>query len=70
MDVIFASHKLNLDAEVKVQRVREHFDALLQGIQPDIAGGGRYESLTKTKLEEACMMAVKAIATQPANWLR
>lgn len=67
MDPIFRTHALSKEGQDKVDIIRQRFDDLLEEIAGNIAGGGRYEALTKTRLEEACMMAVKAVATQPAN---
>lgn len=67
MDDLFKAHHLTVGGVEKVNRVRETFDQCLQQLQKDMTGSGRYESMVKTKLEEACMLAVKAIAVQPAN---
>lgn len=67
MDTLFANHALNIDGLTKVQRIREHFNTLLKAIEPDLYGGARWDSITRTKLEEACFYAVKCVCVQPAN---
>lgn len=45
------------------ENIREQFDKLQTNLELAIpAGNGRYLALVKTKLEEACMFAVKGIA--------
>lgn len=70
MHDLFASHQLSPDAQKLVEAVRSIFDTTLAGLQPILTGSGRYDALVKTKLEEACMFAIKGISTQPANWAR
>lgn len=65
MDLLFASHMLNAEGVNAVESIRHRFHTLLSVISPDLAGSGRYESIVRTKLEEARMMAVKAVAVQP-----
>lgn len=67
MDALFKSHKLTPAGQGQVEHVKLSFDMLLDSIKLNIAGSGRYEAMVKTKLEEACMMAVKAVAVQPSN---
>lgn len=46
-----------------VNNVRTEFDALLTKITPMfVKGNERYLSIVKTRLEEACLFAVKGIA--------
>lgn len=63
----FATWPMN-DTQVKLAtKIREMFSDLQGDIELIIPSGNqRYLALTKTKLEEACMFAVKGIA-KPAN---
>lgn len=52
----------------EINVVRQKFDELLGVISNRVPKGNeRYLALTKTKLEEACMFAVKAIAKPTTN---
>jgi hypothetical protein len=72
----FQSHRLNETGIKKVDQVKELFDDLLSELTNDIWAfhspllpEGRHLSIVKTKLEEACMFAVKAVSCDPANQL-
>lgn len=67
----FEVHRLNQDGMAKAQRLAHAFEALLAeveketGLAPDTRGeGGREMALVRTKLEEACFYAKKALANQ------
>ena len=62
----FAVHKLNEEGQQRAQMISESFDSLvstLNGICMDC----REYSIAKTKLEEACFFAKKAMAINLAN---
>ncbi len=61
----FSSWQMTEDGIKATQEIREKFDQLLSTITAHTPPtNGRYLALTKTKLEEACMFAVKGIAKQ------
>jgi hypothetical protein len=74
MNPEFQSHRLSPEGINKVERVKHMFNYLLESLtcinctehQVSIPQG-RYLSIVKTKLEEACMFAVKAVSCDPAN---
>lgn len=63
----FQAFHLNEEGRIAVSMVRREFDELLtkitEGPEP-LCVPGRELSIVKTKLEEACMFAVKAVAKQ------
>lgn len=63
----FSSHILSVPGGQKVRDVREAFDALLTRLDDVIPKPSREMSLARTKLEEACFFAVKAVASNIAN---
>ncbi len=63
----FASHTLSTAGGQKIRDVREAFDTLLNRLIEIEAPTSREMAITKTKLEEACFFAVKAVAINPAN---
>lgn len=69
MDPLFEVHQLNEGGLQKARKIATEFDDLLTNIRDDI-GTGREASIVKTKLEEACFYAKKALALQPHNQLR
>lgn len=62
----FQTFKLNARGHAKADEVTEAFDALLTKLCKDVASS-RELSIAKTKLEEACFFARKAVARDPAN---
>lgn len=59
----FASWPTEGETLESINHIRAKFDELAASIESRVpADNGRYLALTKTKLEEACMFAVKAIA--------
>lgn len=85
MNDAFRNHVLNVRGGVKVQKVREAFDDLLEAltehwddeleVHPEYEGvkvkfegsKTREASIVRTKLEEACFFAVRAVAVNPKN---
>ena len=67
MDPLFQVHKLNEAGMAKAQNTAQAFDSLLNLLNELCPGPSREMSIVKTKLEEACFFAKKAIATNPAN---
>lgn len=69
IDGLFAFHKLNASGIVKAQDIANAFHNLL--VDLDIAVGpgakSREFALVRTKLEEACFYAKKAMACVPEN---
>lgn len=66
MNKEFEVHILNDDGIAKARNLAGYFDSLLdilKGVCPE----SRELSIVKTKLEEACFFAKKAIANDPAN---
>ncbi len=68
MNKEFKVHKLNKDGFGKAEKVAADFDTLLENLKQYIPDGREF-SLVKTKLEEACFFAKKAIATSSINQL-
>jgi hypothetical protein len=62
----FVSHKLNGDGISKAQSITSLFSSLLIDLE-SICMEGREFSITKTKLEEACFFAKKAMAISLEN---
>ena len=63
MENIFQSYEVNEEKKEKIAEVRESFYLFLASIKEDIPEG-REKSLTITKLEEACMWAIKGISKE------
>lgn len=66
VDKMFQFHKLNTEGIHRAIVIAERFDTLLHDLSllcPD----SREFSLCKTKLEEACFFAKKAMANNPDN---
>jgi hypothetical protein len=66
MDPLFQVHRLNTSGQIKAKFVAEQFNELLSHVQAQVPVG-RELAIVKTKLEEACFFAKKAIANDPAN---
>lgn len=62
----FAVHMLNDAGKVKANEIREEFDFLLTRLG-QLCTPGREFSIAKTKLEEACFFAKKAMAINLGN---
>lgn len=75
MNKEFAVHMLNDAGKAKAKRIAEAFDRLLVELTtpatPDdpsiVCPPSRETSLLRTKLEEACFFAKKAMASDPVN---
>ena len=68
MNQMFAVHMLNESGKTKAVAIAEAFDSLLASLVSDGGcGDGREFSICKTKLEEACFFAKKAMASKPEN---
>lgn len=73
MNKEFAVHMLNDTGKEKAKKIAEAFDALLTTLQEAptlderLCPPGRELSLVKTKLEEACFFAKKAMAGEVGN---
>lgn len=62
----FTFHLLNDLGKSKAKSIQGYFDACLNGLT-QVCPEGRYLAISKTKLEEACFFAKKAMATHPEN---
>ena len=62
----FEVHMLNEMGILKAKEIRITFDNCLNKLK-DICPEGRCLSIVKTKLEEACFFAKKAMASDPSN---
>lgn len=65
----FAFHKLNPDGIARAMEIADLFSVLLDQLEtPYLADrDGREMAVVRTKLEEACFFAKKAMATRPRN---
>lgn len=68
MHADFAVHRLNEAGMRKAQEIALAFGNLLERLE-EFCPSGREMAITKTKLEEACFFAKKAMASQPENQL-
>lgn len=62
----FAVHMLNDEGKQKAARIQELFDYCLNGLE-EVCMEGRHLAVCKTKLEEACFFAKKAMAINLNN---
>ena len=62
----FKVHMLNDRGKEKARRIAEGFDELLTDLQ-QVCPEGRSLSIVRTKLEEACFFAKRAMASEPEN---
>lgn len=62
---LFAFHKLNPDGQEKAKAIAAAFDDLHARLLAAGSLGGREGAIVKTKLEEACFFAKKAMAVDP-----
>lgn len=63
----FAVHMLNEDGKLKAQIIAARFEFLLVEMEAIIGPQGREMAIVRTKLEEGCFFAKKAMASQPQN---
>ena len=66
MNKEFQVHLLNDEGLVKAHTVASDFDLLLERMNGYVPAGREF-AIVKTKLEEACFFAKKAIANEPSN---
>ncbi len=62
----FQVHMLNEEGKTKAKAIAEAFDECLYRLE-QLCPVGRELAITKTKLEEACFFAKKAMASAPEN---
>lgn len=62
----FAVHMLNEEGKEKAKKIAQGFDDLMEGLEL-LCMSGRELSIVRTKLEEACFFAKKAMATNLGN---
>jgi hypothetical protein len=68
MHSAFAVHMLNEKGRLKATRIALAFEGLLTSLEEVVEGEiSREMSICRTKLEEACFFAKKAMAMQEAN---
>ena len=63
---LFQVHRLNDDGMKKAEEIAAAFNGCLQSVE-GMCPIGRELSIVKTKLEEACFFAKKAMANAPEN---
>lgn len=63
----FGVHMLNEEGKTKARMIAEAFDALLEALLIIDPQPSREMSVCRTKLEEACFFAKKAMAQQSSN---
>ncbi len=63
----FGVHMLNDAGKMKAARIAEIFTQALNDAEAECGAGGREMAVVRTKMEEACFFAKKAMASQPAN---
>lgn len=66
MNKEFAVHMLNDEGKTKAAEIAQAFDDCLERLMK-VCPASRELSITKTKLEEACFFAKKAMASDPQN---
>jgi hypothetical protein len=62
----FEVHMLNTDGVRKANLIAEIFDSALNDLNK-VCPPSRESAIVRTKLEEACFFAKKAMASDPAN---
>jgi hypothetical protein len=65
----FRSFKVNRSAVKDMDMVRNVMETALDNLEKIINKQGREMSIVKTKMEEAGFFAIKAIASNPVNWI-
>lgn len=67
MDALFEVHKLNDEGMKRAEKLAAIFEGALREIEALNPMDGRELSIVKTKLEEACFFAKKALAKNAAH---
>lgn len=67
MNAAFEVHMLNEDGKKLAGIIAEGFDRLLLDLENDCGKDGREMAIVRTKLEEACFFAKKAMASRKEN---
>jgi hypothetical protein len=63
---LFGHWKLTSAGLARVEHIRQNFEHLLLVVEKN-SSPGREQSIARTKLEEACMFAIKAVCIDPLN---
>jgi len=63
----FEVHMLNEKGKSGAARIADIFSAALTAIEATTGTDGREIAIVRTKLEEACFFAKKALAVRPEN---
>ena len=63
---MFETHMLNTNGKIQAKAIADAFVAIQNGLE-GICGEGREMAIVRTKLEEACFFAKKAMAMKPEN---
>lgn len=63
----FRTHNLNDAGAEKTEEIRKAFSELLANVERIVPAPSRERSLVATKLQEACMFAVRAVSVLPEN---
>lgn len=64
---MFEFHRLNAVGQRKAVNIANIFQAALESLELENGKDGREMAIVRTKLEEACFFAKKAMAVQPSN---
>jgi hypothetical protein len=67
MNKEFEVHMLNESGKAKAAAIANAFDSLLASLIAIVPDPSREMALARTKLEEACFFAKKAMASKPEN---
>lgn len=68
IDNIFKVHRLNARGIAAAESIAQAFTQLLRDVEPLAAGSsGRELAIVRTKLQEACFFAKRAMAMNPEN---
>jgi len=63
----FQVHVLNGVGIDKAREIADGFSAFLENLETVCGDAGREMAIVRTKLEEACFFAKKAMASRPVN---
>ena len=66
MNKEFAVHMLNDEGKTKAAEIAQAFDDCIERLAK-VCPAGREFAITRTKLEDACFFAKKAMASAPGN---